>query len=605
METPDSEIIVEILLTSQTFEYSKELAGVIVPFFRELSSETSKQLHYDFGLRALKNTLVRCGQAKRNAQVRDDQGMKELEYRLVLQSIIETTLPKLIKEDESTFDALKMKYFSNVTNDKIDKSRITSELEIYFKSRGIFYNEKYIRKALQLVDIQDTHHGVMLVGESGSGKSSILELVMHSLSAIEKSEHICVRIDAKVLSKDEIYGKLDLITRDWTDGLFTSILRRVKENLRGELSKRIWIVFDGDIDPQWAENLNSVLDDNKILTLSNGERLTLPDNVRIVFEVDNLKYTTPATISRCGIVWFDVSLVPMDAHIHRLIYQLENFEMTNDDSIIDNAKVTCLKDLFVKQLDTILSSELLSSVCKVAQRFEHIMDFFMPRAIRSFEITLKTYLRRLLDFASDKEVFDIDVKNYAIKSVLLSIMLTFAGDSPHDSRINFEKAIINANIVPDVDVPSGSIFDHFISLPDCEWLEWNNKVSGVELEPHQVSNPNTIVPTLDTVKHENLVYSILNEHSPLLLCGPPGSGKTMTLFEALRKSPQLELLSLNFSKETSPLSLLKSLDQYCEYRKTNRGVQLTPRINGKWVVVFVMKLIYRKLISMETKTSFR
>ena len=56
----------------------------------------------------------------------------------------------------------------------------------------------------------------------------------------------------------------------------------------------------------------------------------------------------------------------------------------------------------------------------------------MPRAIRSFEITLKTYLRRLLDFASDKEVFDIDVKNYAIKSVLLSIMLTFAGDSPHD-----------------------------------------------------------------------------------------------------------------------------------------------------------------------------
>lgn len=586
METPDSEIIVEILLTSQTFEYSKELAGVIVPFFRELSSETSKQLHYDFGLRALKNTLVRCGQAKRNAQVRDDQGMKELEYRLVLQSIIETTLPKLIKEDESTFDALKMKYFSNVTNDKIDKSRITSELEIYFKSRGIFYNEKYIRKALQLVDIQDTHHGVMLVGESGSGKSSILELVMHSLSAIEKSEHICVRIDAKVLSKDEIYGKLDLITRDWTDGLFTSILRRVKENLRGELSKRIWIVFDGDIDPQWAENLNSVLDDNKILTLSNGERLTLPDNVRIVFEVDNLKYTTPATISRCGIVWFDVSLVPMDAHIHRLIYQLENFEMTNDDSIIDNAKVTCLKDLFVKQLDTILSSELLSSVCKVAQRFEHIMDFFMPRAIRSFEITLKTYLRRLLDFASDKEVFDIDVKNYAIKSVLLSIMLTFAGDSPHDSRINFEKAIINANIVPDVDVPSGSIFDHFISLPDCEWREWNNKVSGVELEPHQVSNPNTIVPTLDTVKHENLVYSILNEHSPLLLCGPPGSGKTMTLFEALRKSPQLELLSLNFSKETSPLSLLKSLDQYCEYRKTNRGVQLTPRINGKWVVVF-------------------
>ncbi|RCK58006.1 Dynein heavy chain, cytoplasmic [Candida viswanathii] len=586
MESPDSEIIVEILLTSQTFEHSKELANVIVPFFRELAQETSLQLHYDFGLRALKNALVRCGQAKRKMGNANEQDMKALEYKLVLQSIIETTLPKLVREDESTFDALKNKYFSNVISGTIDKSTLTLELEKYYKEHGIFYDEKFIRKALQLVDIQETHHGIMLVGESGSGKSTILDLVMHSLSVVENVEHTSVRIDAKVLSKDEIYGKLDLITRDWADGLFTSVLRRVKENLRGELTKRIWIVFDGDIDPQWAENLNSVLDDNKILTLPNGERLALPENVRIVFEVDNLKYATPATITRCGIVWFDVSLIPVDAHIHRLIYQLKNFQIASDDSITESVKVSSLKHAFVDHLDAILSAELLSNVCEIAQQFEHIMDFSLQRAIRSFEISLKTYLRRLITYATSEEESDIDVKKYTIMSLLLAVVLTFAGDSPHDSRLEFEKALIGGGVIQGVHLPSGSIFDHYISLPDCDWLDWNNKVAAIELEPHQVSNPSTIVPTLDTVKHENLVYSILNEHSPLLLCGPPGSGKTMTLFEALRKSPQLELLSLNFSKETSPLSLLKSLDQYCEYRKTNRGMQLTPRINGKWVVVF-------------------
>jgi len=55
---------------------------------------------------------------------------------------------------------------------------------------------------------------------------------------------------------------------------------RIIDNVRGEIGKRQWIVFDGDVDPEWVENLNSVLDDNKLLTLPNGERLAIPPNVR-------------------------------------------------------------------------------------------------------------------------------------------------------------------------------------------------------------------------------------------------------------------------------------------------------------------------------------
>lgn len=68
--------------------------------------------------------------------------------------------------------------------------------------------------------------------------------------------------------------------------------RKIVDNVRGEINKRQWIIFDGDVDPEWVENLNSVLDDNKLLTLPNGERLSLPPNVRIMFEVNTGTYIT-------------------------------------------------------------------------------------------------------------------------------------------------------------------------------------------------------------------------------------------------------------------------------------------------------------------------
>ena len=136
------------------------------------------------------------------------------------------------------------------------------------------------------------------------------------------------------MSKEALYGSLDSTTREWTDGLFTSILRKIVDNLRGEDSKRHWIVFDGDVDPEWVENLNSVLDDNKILTLPNGERLSLPKNVRIMFEVETLKYATLATVSRCGMVWFNEDTVSPDMILARYLQTLRStvFDELDEDT---------------------------------------------------------------------------------------------------------------------------------------------------------------------------------------------------------------------------------------------------------------------------------
>eukprot|EP00020_Sapocribrum_chincoteaguense_P005233 CAMPEP_0170750326 /NCGR_PEP_ID=MMETSP0437-20130122/10871_1 /TAXON_ID=0 /ORGANISM="Sexangularia sp." /LENGTH=153 /DNA_ID=CAMNT_0011089313 /DNA_START=1 /DNA_END=459 /DNA_ORIENTATION=+ len=132
--------------------------------------------------------------------------------------------------------------------------------------------------------------------------------------------------DPKAVRKDELFGVLDATTREWTDGLFTAALRAIIDRAADEDTTpvRHWLIFDGDVDPVWVESMNSLLDDNRVLTLPNGERLALPPTVRILFEVEDLAHATPATVSRCGMLWFSPLPLSLVAHSQLLALRADH-----------------------------------------------------------------------------------------------------------------------------------------------------------------------------------------------------------------------------------------------------------------------------------------
>lgn len=190
-----------------------------------------------------------------------------------------------------------------------DFGDIQKAIEFCLLATGYQPVPTYVIKIIQLFETMNVRFGVMTVGPTGGGKTvccNMLKMAMTKLR-VENNANPAFQIthayvlNPKCIKMGELYGEYNLLTNEWTDGLGSTIIRGCVADTTPD---RKWVVFDGPVDAIWIENLNTVLDDNCVLCLPNGERIKLnPNTMRMLFEVQDLAVASPATVSRCGMVY--------------------------------------------------------------------------------------------------------------------------------------------------------------------------------------------------------------------------------------------------------------------------------------------------------------
>ena len=301
MMVPDYALIGEIVLYSFGFEDAKNLARKAVGSLRLGSEQLSSQDHYDFGMRALKSLLVRAGALRRQ------YGSTRSESVLALSALRDVNLPKFTANDIPLFLGITGDLFPGVELPPSQYGALIGQLEGAARDLVLQPEPGFIKKCIQLWETIMVRHGLMLVGQTISGKTEVENVLAAALvaSADGGDTYLPVqmhKINPKSIKQGQLYGDFDESTHEWSDGILALTVRFTST---ADRSKRQWIMLDGPVDAIWIENMNTVLDDNKKLCLNSGEIIKLTPVTTMMFEVEDLAVASPATVSRCGMVFLE------------------------------------------------------------------------------------------------------------------------------------------------------------------------------------------------------------------------------------------------------------------------------------------------------------
>ena len=220
MTKPDRKLIAQVLLYSQGFRSAETLSKKIVPFFELCHEQLSSQSHYDFGLRALKSVLASAGNVKRDkiahlmkqAIERDENITEEEvaatlpEQEILIQAVSETMLPKLVADDIPLLHSLLSDVFPGIPYTRAEMTALKEKILTVCKTNHYVYGDPedeqqsgsmWVEKVLQLCQIQNINHGLMMVGPSGSGKSSAWRTLLTALELLDGTEGVPYVIDPK------------------------------------------------------------------------------------------------------------------------------------------------------------------------------------------------------------------------------------------------------------------------------------------------------------------------------------------------------------------------------------------------------------------------
>ncbi|XP_068697910.1 dynein axonemal heavy chain 8-like [Montipora foliosa] len=444
-----------------------------------------------------------------------------MEHSLVLQSLQECIGPRLSPEELNIFNMVLRDVFYSLPKPPTPAYHITkvvqdfeSVLLTHTKEKGFVPHQPWIAKIHQLWTLSKVHRGIIVAGPPGTGKSSCISglvetlsecsLIKHKNTGSQIHSHKLQRINPLSVSDPSLmFGKVNA-SSDFEDGIFTAYFRKAnKEHSVHKMTT--WICLDAPLHHEWAEFLSSALDKGKYLNLQNGERLHLSDDVKFLFETDDLTDASPSTVSRCGVVYMDESVLGWRPLAEAWLASRSSQERH------------CLHRAFNKAMDAI------------SQFVQYEARPFMKICEVGMFNTCLAMLKALLEGNTD-----IGGELHIERLFIFSLIWSFGALLDETDKRKFSEILLSlTSALPDYDQEI-SVFDYYVD-ESGEWDPWQSRVPEVSYFDAADLLGDVFVDTIDTIRTRQFMELASASGRNILLTGPAGCGKTSLINDFLDK----------------------------------------------------------------------
>ena len=559
MMVPDYRLIAEIILFSEGFANALPLSNKMSQLYALSSEQLSKQSHYDFGMRAVKSVLVAAGQLKR----KEPETNEDI---LLIRAMRDSNVPKFLEQDLPLFGGIIKDLFPGIAVPFVDYGKLQLAIEKSLETEFLQMVPSFITKVIQVHETQLVRHGMMVVGESGSGKTTNLRTLASALGFLYEDKVVDkdgfykivdrLVLNPKSITAGQLYGEFNLLTNEWKDGIVPKLVRECVNALNEGSENRKWIIFDGPVDAVWIENMNTVLDDNKTLCLANSERIKLPGTLHMIFEVQDLKVASPATVSRCGMVYME--------QIHVGIV-----------SLVRTWGQTTLKEFCaVKSIKVIIAF--------IEEHLEAIIDFLRyncKEKVPSSNIQLTSALLNLITakLSAEEDPKEVSRNLDALNALLVWCFTWSIGANIVDeSRPAFEAEVLKrfSGAVSKTGSYSLTVMDPygcFIDFTENKAAKWSAITPSFTYDPNQ-SYFSILVPTNDTTRYRYIIDKLMNAGYNVLFMAETGVGKSVVINSFLNEmvaTGKVASYVMGYSAQTKPANIRDVLESKLEKKRKN------------------------------------
>jgi hypothetical protein len=355
----------------------------------------------------------------------------------------------------------------------------------------------------------------------------------------------------------ELYGSFNENTGEWADGLVAILVR---EAVQDQTPMKKWVNFDGPVDAIWIENMNTVLDDNKMLCLANGERIKLAPTMTMMFEVGDLAVASPATVSRCGMVYMEYVHLGWQSLIHtwkeNFINELPAFAVNIHKWVLMLCE-TCLP--FIRESCT-EAPGIPSYDVTLVHSFLKLINTY---------ICLRNGIPRTSDEAKSNKT-DAQQDKLVRMFVLYSLFWSLGGNLHDNSRTKFQNFVKPKLKTFCPDFPEhDDLYQLAVDCDACQFVRVQEIVPDFTYDP-DVPFFNLVVPTVESTIQQSLLENISSGGYNILMAGETGIGKTVGIMSFLNTCGEsYTTATANFSAQTSSSNVVDMFESKMERKRKN------------------------------------